>query len=333
MKALVRAPFWPAALERLRKKTEVIYESWMDANKLLSTEEFIERIQGENIGIVVVEADFISREIFEKATKLKFLGVCRADLAFVDIKAATERGIPVVNTPARNAAGVAELTVGLMLSLLRNIPRAHQMITSGSWVDPTAAYHSMRGNELGGKTVGIVGFGAIGRRVAKIVSAFEASSILVYDPFLGPGAIKKAGARPVELDELMKKSDIVTLHASTTPEAMGLVSAQRIALMKPTAYLINAANAFLLDNEAVIRALQEKRIAGAAFDVFETWPVRSDSPLLKMDNVVLTPHIGGATAETVVRYSTMIVDDVERFLKGERPLNLLNPQVWGKSAK
>jgi D-3-phosphoglycerate dehydrogenase len=332
MKALVRAPFWPTALERLRKKTEVIYESWMDENKLLSAEEFIKRIQGEDIGIVVVEADFISREIFEKATKLKFLGVCRADLAFVDIKAATERGMPVVNTPARNAAGVAELTVGLMLSLLRNIPQAHQMIISGSWVDPTAAYHSMRGTELGGKTVGIVGFGAIGRRVAKIVSAFD-SSVLAYDPFLDPNIIKKAGARPVELDELMKESDIITLHASTTPEAMGLISAQRITLMKRTAYLINAANAFLLDNEGIIKALKEKRIAGAAFDVFETWPVRSDSPLLKMDNVVLTPHIGGATAETVVRYSTMIVDDVERFLKGERPVNLLNPQVWGKNAR
>jgi len=102
--------------------------------------------------------------------------------------------------------------------------------------------------------------------------------------------------------------------------------------MKPTAYLINAANAFVIDNGAIIKALKAKRIAGAAFDVFETWPVQSDSPLLKMDNVVLTPHIGGATAETVVRYSEMMVDDIERFLRGECPKNLLNPQVWGKSA-
>jgi len=222
--------------------------------------------------------------------------------------------------------------VGLMLSLLRNIPKAHQMVSSGGWVDPTVAYFSMRGNELGGKTVGIVGFGAIGRRVAKIVSAFD-TSILVYDPFLDPNKIKEAGAKPVDLDELMKKSDIITLHTSTTPEAMGLISAQRIALMKPTAYLINAANAFVIDNGAIIKALKAKRIAGAAFDVFETWPVRPDSPLLKMDNVVLTPHIGGATAETVVRYSEMLVDDIERFLRGERPKNLLNPQVWRKSAR
>jgi len=327
MKALVRAPFWPAAIERLRKKLEVTYESWMDENKLLSAEEFIERIQGQSMEIVVVEADFIPREVFEKATKLKFLGVCRADLAFVDVKAATERGILVVNTPARNAAAVSELTVGLMLSLLRNIPKAHQMVSSGGWVDPTVAYFSMRGNELGGKTVGIVGFGAIGRRVAKLVSAFD-TSILVHDPFLDPNKIKEAGAKPVDLDELMKKSDIITLHTSTTPEAMGLISAQRIALMKPTAYLINAANAFVIDNGAIIKALKEKRIAGAAFDVFETWPVRPDSPLLKMDNVVLTPHIGGATEESVARHSQMIADDVQRFLRGKRPRNLMNPEVW-----
>ena len=237
MKVLVRAPFWPAALERLRQKLDVTYESWMDTNKLLSTEEFIENFRGQGIDIVVVEADFISREVFEKATKLKFLGVCRADLAFVDVKAATERGIPVVNTPARNAIAVAELTLGLILALLRNIPKAHQMVVSGGWVDPTVAYFSMRGNELHGKTVGIVGFGAIGRQVAKLVSIFG-TSILVYDPFVDPKKIKEAGAKPVELDDLMKGADIVTLHTSTTPEAMGLISAERIALMKPQLILL-----------------------------------------------------------------------------------------------
>jgi D-3-phosphoglycerate dehydrogenase len=311
---------------------DVAYESWMDTNKLLSAEEFIERIQGQGIEIVVVEADFITREIFERAKKLKFLGVCRADMAYVDVKAATENGVLVVNTPGRNAAAVAELTVGLMLALLRHIPQAHQVVSSGNWVDPTVAYFSMRGSELGGKKIGIVGFGAIGRRVAKLVSAFDAS-VLVYDPFVDSNEVKKTGAQSVELDDLMKRSDIITLHASTAPEAIGLISAQRIALMKPTAYLINAANAFVIDNAAIIKALEEKRIAGAAFDVFETWPVRTDSPLLKLDNVVLTPHIGGATGETITRHSQMLVEDIERFMKGERPRNLVNPQAWRGSVR
>ncbi|MBM3156261.1 MAG: dihydrofolate reductase [Chloroflexi bacterium] len=332
MKALILAPFWHEALEKLGKKMEVIYESWMDTNKLLSAEEFIERIQSQDIQIVVVEADFITREVFERAKKLKFLGVCRADMAYVDVKAATEHRVLVVNTPGRNAAAVAELTVGLMLALLRHIPKAHQIVSSGNWIDPTTAYFSLRGGELNGKTIGIVGFGAIGRRVAKLVGGFDAF-VLAYDPFVDANEVKKAGAQSVELDDLMQRSDIVTLHASTAPGAIGLISAQRIALMKPTAYLINAANAFVIDNEAIIRALQERRIAGAAFDVFETWPVRPDSPLLKLDNVVLTPHIGGATEETIVRHSQMIVEDIKRFSKGERPRNLVNPQAWRKSAR
>ncbi len=329
MKALVLAPFDSAALERLGQSMEVAYESWIDTRKLLSPEEFVERIQREDIGILVVEADFLPREVFEKADKLKMVGVCRADASHIDMEAATEYGVPVVNTPARNAIAVAELTVGLMLSLIRKIPDAHNMVRSRQWVDPTGAYFTLRGTELTGKTVGIVGFGAIGRLVARLLQAFD-TSIIVYDPFLPGEKVRERGAEPVELDDLMSRSDIITLHCSVTPESMGLLDARRIALMKPTACLVNAASTFVIDNEAVIGALREKRIAGAAFDVYETWPVRPDSPLLELDNVVLTPHIGGATAETLVRYSGWIVDDVERFLRGERPVNLLNPQVWEK---
>ncbi len=332
MKALILAPFSPSVLERLRQSIEVTYESWMDARKLLSSQELIDRIQGQDIEIVVIEADFVAREVFEKATKLKLLGVCRADLTFIDVEAATEYGVLVINTPARNAIAVAELTVGLMLALVRSIPVAHNMVRSGGWVDPTAAYFSLRGTELTGKTIGIVGFGAIGQRVAKMVRVFE-TSILVYDPYVDPDEIKELGAEGVELDELMAQSDFVTLHCPAGPETMGLINSHRIALMKPTAYLVNTASTFIIDGDAIVQALRERRIAGAAFDVYETWPVRPDSPLLELDNVVLTPHIGGATDETVVRHSRMIADDVERFLRGERPKNLLNPQVGDKDVR
>jgi len=326
MKALITAPFCPNSLKRLKKSVEVIYENWEEPKKLHSPEELIDRIQKQDIGILITEAEYVTRDVFEKATKLRFLGNARGSVTQVDIEAATEHGVPVVNTPARNAIAVAEMAVGLMLSLVRNIPAAHQMTSSGGWVDPVAAHISLRGTELSGKTIGIVGFGAIGRQVAKFVRAFE-TSILVYDPYVDPDKIKEAGAKPLELDELMKQSDFITIHCSTIPESIGLISAQRISLMKPTAYLINAASAYVIDNEAIIQALRKKRIAGAAFDVYETWPVQSDSPLLKLDNVVLTPHIAGATDESIVRHSQMIVDDIERFLRGERPKNLLNPKV------
>jgi len=332
MKALILAPFCPSVLEKLRQRLEVIYESWMDTRRLVPSEELINRIQEQGIEIVVVEADFVFREVFKRANKLKLVGACRGNVTHVDIEAATEHGVLVVNTPARNAIAVAELTVGLMLALVRNIPAAHQMVRSGGWVDPTASYFLLRGTELAGKTIGIIGFGAIGQQTAKRLKAFEAS-ILVYDPYADPEEIKGMGARPLELDKLVEQSDFITLHCPTLPETIGLISAQRIALMKPTAYLVNTASAAIVDREAIAQALREGHIAGAAFDVYETWPVQPDDPLLKLDNVILTPHIGGATDETVVRHSQMMADDIERFSKGQRPKNVLNPQVWDKVVK
>lgn len=327
MGVLILAPFARSVLERLRQNLDVVYESWMETKRLLSSQEFVRRIQEQDTTIVVVEADFVQREVFEKAPKLRFLGVCRADTVQIDVTAATEHGIPVVNTPARNAVAVAELTVGLILSLLRRIPAAHNMVSSGKWVDPTDAYFHMRGSELWRKTVGIVGFGAIGQQVARRLGAFD-TTVMAYDPYVGSDKMKGLGVMKVDLDELLKRSDVVTVHCTTTPETVGLISAQRLSLMKPTAYFVNAASAYVVDEGALVGILRERRIAAAAFDVYRTWPVKPDDPILTLDNVVLTPHIGGATDESVLRHSEMMADDIGRFLKGERPRNLVNPQVW-----
>jgi len=325
----VLAPFHAGALERLRKNFAVTYENWMETKKLLSPAEFVKRIQEQNIEVLIIEADFVKREVFEKISKLQFLGICRADTNHVDIEAATEAGVIVVNTPARNDVAVAELAIGLMLSVLRGIPSAHNMVSSRSWTDPTAAYFSLRGFEITGKTIGIVGLGAIGKQVAKRLKAFDCT-ILAYDPFVDEETMRSFGARSAQLDELMNQSDIITIHLPVNPDTLGIINADRVAMMKHSAYLINTASTFVVDNEAIIKALQEKRIAGAGFDVYETWPVQPDSPLLDLDNVVLTPHIGGATYETIERYSNMVVDDAESFLKGERPKHIKNPQVLEK---
>lgn len=332
MKALILTPFDQSVLVRLRQSVEVIYECWMDTHRLLPADEFIDRIQGQDIEIIVIEADFIFREVFEKGKKLKLIAACRGNVTQVDIEAATEHGVLVVNTPARNATAVAELTLGLMLALIRKVPAAHQMVSTGKWVDPTACYSSFRGTEITGKTIGIVGFGAIGQQVAKMLSAFE-TSILIYDPYINADVINKLGTLSQELDDLIKQSDIITLHCPVLTDTVGLMNAQRIALMKPTSYLVNTAGAAIVDQDAIVKSLKEGRIAGAAFDVYETWPVQPDNPLLKLDNVILTPHMGGATDETILRYSRMIADDIERFIRGERPKNLINPQAWDKFAK
>ncbi|MFQ6121547.1 MAG: NAD(P)-dependent oxidoreductase [Dehalococcoidales bacterium] len=330
-KALILAPFHPLALKRLKKRVDVIYESWMDTRRLLSPEELIERIQNNNLQIVVVEADFIFDEVFENTNKLRFIGICRASVNNVDLKAATKHGVLVVNTPARNAVSVAELTIGLMLSIARRIPEAHSLVQSGRWLDPVDPYVALRGVELAGKVAGIVGFGAIGSEVAKRLHAFD-MNILVYDPYVNPEKIAQVGGRRVGLDELMRKSDFVTIHCSTSPETTGLIGADEIGLMKPNAYLINTAGWEIVDERALHRALKHRRVAGAAFDTYETHPVSPKSLLLTLENVVLTPHIGGATDGTVARYSQMMVEDLERFIDGKQPKNLVNLEVWKGNA-
>ena len=223
MKVLILAPFAQSVLDRMKLELDVIYESWMDTKRLLSSQEFVQRIQEQDIPILVVEADFVQREVFEKAPRLKFLGVCRADVVHVDVAAATGCGVLVVNTPARNAVAVAELTLGLMLSLLRKIPTAHNMVSSGRWVDPTDAYFHMRGGELWRKTVGIIGFGAIGQQVARRLRAFE-TSILAFDPYVGTETVEGLGGTRVDLEELMRQSDIITVHCTTTAETAASTS-------------------------------------------------------------------------------------------------------------
>jgi len=331
VKALILAPFNPSALQRLRKGVEIICESWMDTRRLLSPEELVERIQSGDLQIVVVEADFIFDEVFESTDKLRLVGVCRNSVNNVDIEAATRHGVLVVNTPARNAVSVAELTFGLMLSLARHIPTAHSLVQSGKWLDPVGPYITLRGIELAGKVAGIVGFGAIGSEIAKRLRAFD-MVVLVYDPYVNPEKVAEIGARQADLNGLMKESDFVTIHCSVSPETTDLIGVEEIGLMKPSAYLINTAGWEVVDEKALLDALEQRRIAGAAFDTFETHPVSTQSPFLKPDNVVLTPHIGGATDGTVRRYSQMMVEDIERFIDGKRPKNLVNPEAWKENA-
>ena len=165
--------------------------------------------------------------------------------------------------------------------------------------------------------------------IFKKQTLFQELEVIEFEA-LGKCLVIDDDLQSAELDELMKRSDIITVHLPVNSDTLNLINAERVFMMKPSAYLINTASTFVVDNEAMIKALKEKRIAGAGFDVYETWPVQPDSPLLDLDNVVLTPHIGGATYETIERYSTMIVDDVERFFKGERPKHIKNPQVLQK---
>ena len=323
-RALILAPFAEEELRRLAGKLHVEYESWMDSRRLHDPNELAARLNGLRASVLVVELDFVFEEVFEAVPSLKFVGICRAATSHVDIEAATANGVAVVNTPGRNAQAVVEHALGLMLSLARRIPKGHSYVTGGRWLNPVGAYAELRGVELAGRTLGIVGVGAIGRRLAEMARAIGMNCI-AFDPYVDvppPGVCLK------DLEEVMTNSDFVTIHAPLTGETEGLIDSHRLSLMKPEAYLVNLSDARIVDRGGLVDALESRAIAGAALDVFETHPIAPDHPLLGLDNVILTPHVGGATEETIGRYSKMMTDDILRFLDGERPLNLVNPDVW-----
>ena len=296
----------------------------MDSGRIHDPEELAAKLNERHASILVIEVDFVFEEVFEAAPHLEFVGICRAATNHVDIEAATANGVVVVNTPGRNAQAVAEHALGLMLALARRIPEGHNYVVGGRWVNPVGPYVELRGVELAGRTLGIVGLGAIGRRLAGLAGAIGMTCV-AYDPYLEsppPGVSLK------DLDEVMSCADFVTIHAPLTTDTDGMIDSRRLALMKPTAYLVNLSGAGIVDRDGLTVALESRAISGAALDVFETHPIAPNHPLLSLDNVVLTPHLAGATDETIERHSMMMASDIVRFLDGVRPVNLVNPAVW-----
>ncbi|MBM3945254.1 MAG: hypothetical protein FJ317_07200 [SAR202 cluster bacterium] len=327
-RALILAPFSDEGLRELQALVDVEYESWLDTRRLHDPEELGQRLHEGGFSILIIESDFVFEETFDAAPGLKLIGICRAATSHVDLETATLRGVPVVHAPGRNARAVAEHVLGLLLGLARHIPHAHAYTRTGQWNDPVEPYTRFRGVELSGKTLGIVGLGAIGRVLVQLTQGFG-MRILAHDPYVTDAP---SGVSLTELDGLLATSDFIVTLAPPSPSTAGLLDTRRLALVKPTSFLVTASGAGIAVQDALVHALRERRIAGAAIDVFDTHPVAPDSPFLTLDNVVLTPHIGGATNETVARHSAMMVEEVRRHLAGERPVHLANPDVWKRDA-
>ena len=242
--------------------------------------------------VIVTQFCTVTRELVDACPKLKAIGVLRGGIENVCSEYAREKGIEVFNAPGRNAEAVSDFTVGMIICEARNIARGHHGILTGRWIRDYS--NSGMIPDLPGRTVGLIGCGAIGMKVAKKLSGFD-MTLLGYDPFASAERYKEAGIEPVELDELMARADFVSLHARLTAENRHLIDARRLALMKPTAYLINTSRAGLIDEAALVEALRAKKIAGAALDVYEHEPPQPDDPLLALDNVTLTPHMAGGS--------------------------------------
>ena len=262
----------------------------------------------------------VTRPMLERLPKLRLIAVSRGGPVNIDMAAARDRGLRVVGTPGRNASAVAEFTIGMILAETRQIRAGHVALAEGVWRGDL--YRADRtGDELSALTVGIVGYGHIGTRVVRLLKAFGCR-ILVCDPYVALDAHDRAdGVVQVRLDDLLRCSDVVSLHARVTAETTGFIGAPQFALMKDGAYFINTARGPLVDYDALYAALVSGRLRGAGLETFAIEPAPPDWPLLKLDTVTFTPHIAGASRQTVQQAAAMIAEEVRRYLAGEPPLN------------
>jgi len=270
--------------------------------------ELIRRVRDADVALSLRAYSRFTKRVLDECPSLRMISIWGTGTDNVDLDACRERGIAVANTPGVNANSVAEHTLALMLAVTRQIPSMDRGVRTGQW--PRALLV-----QLEGKTLGVIGLGAIGRRVAMLASAF---GMRVLASTWGPddGRAVSAGARHVAMETLLRESDIVSVHLRLSAETSGILDRERIALMKPTAFLVNTARGALVDRDALIAALRDGRIAGAGLDVFHEEPIRADDPLLSLPNVVLTPHNAGTTAEVIDTGLERAVENVARFLEG-----------------
>ena len=319
--ALVTAPFRGEGLEQLREVADVVLDPWIDHNpmRLYNETQLAERIDAEGATIVVCEADVCAGPVFER--DLLVVGSTRGDPTNVDLAAATKAGIPVLHAPGRNADAVAELTLALLLAASRHLLAADDDVRAAEvFRDGTIPYQRFRAWELQGQTAGLIGLGAVGRAFRWRLDALGVK-VLAYDPY--------ADDANASLDEVLERADIISMHAAVTPETTGMVGAAEFARMKDGVLFLNAAREALHDRAALTDALRSGKVGAAGLDHFTGELLATDDPLVALPNVVLTPHIGGATYNTEENHSRMIAADIARLIAGERPVHVANPEVLG----
>jgi glyoxylate reductase len=275
--------------------------------------------------LVSLLSDKIDPEVFNAAPKLKIVSQLAVGFDNIDIAEATRRGIYVTNTPEVLTDTTADFAWALLMAIARRVAEADKYVRTGKW---KVSWHPamLSGRDIYGATIGIIGAGRIGYAVAKRAKGFD-MRVLFYDVIPRPEMEKDLRAKKVDLDTLLKESDFVSVHVPLMKETHHLVNAQKLSLMKKTAYLINNSRGPVVDEKALYEALRKGQIAGAGLDVFEQEPTPVDNPLLKLDNVVVAPHISSASLETRAKMSEMVAENLVAFFEGKRPPNLVNSDV------
>ncbi len=290
-------------------------------------QEIIDKIKG--VEILVITFAPITEDVLEAADKLRVIGCGRGGPVNVNVDAATKRGIPVLNTPGRNADAVADFTLGLILAVVRNIVTAHNWIKNGDWKTPREdTFEKPTGPELNGRVLGLLGVGAVGALVAKRAQPFGLE-VWGYDPFIPKERFQELGIKHVEdINEIIREADIISVHARLPKGSKPLISSKEFDMMKKTVYVINTARAIAVDQDALVQALQEKKITGAALDVYNVEPIdHPNDPILKLDNILLTPHAAGVSYDIPRRTGMMIAEGLRQFLSEGTAPYVVNREV------
>lgn len=318
-KALVTAPFRGYGLEKLQSLADVVLDPWISGShlRMYNAEQLAERVRAEGCNLVICEADICAGPLFE--IPLIAIGSTRGDPTNVTIAEATAAGVPVLRAPGRNADGVAELAIGLIIASTRRIiPADRDVRELQVFRDGTIPYQRFRAWQIAGKRAGLIAYGAVAKALAWRLEGLGLD-VIAYDPY--------APEARSSLDEVIETSDIISLHAPLTPETDNMIGAAEIQRMKDGVVLINTARARLHDMDALVAGLRSGKVAAAGLDHFEGEQLPEGHPLCSMDNVVLTPHIGGATYDTEANHSRLIADDLALLLAGEQPHHCVNPEV------
>jgi len=310
MKVLVAEPVSPAALEVLHAQ-----KGW---NIVVSDPKGYAEHLADCDALLVRSAVKVNRSVLDKAPKLRVIGRAGVGVDNVDLPAATSAGVLVMNTPGGNAVSVAEHTLALMLSLARMIPQATASTTGGKWEKK-----KFLGTELRGKTLGVLGMGSIGREVVLRAKAF-AMRVIAHDPYVNPQAAGDLGTELVSIDQLYAESDYISLHTALTSDTEKMINAAAIAKMKPGVRIVNCARGELIDQDALLEGLNSGKVGGAGLDVFNPEPLPADHPLLKAQNFIATPHIGGSTEEAQEIVGIRIMEQVVQYLTSGIAINAVN---------
>jgi D-3-phosphoglycerate dehydrogenase len=312
-KVLVSDPIAKEGIELLQKHFDVDVRTGMEKAQLIE-------IIGQYDALAVRSETKVTADVLDAAKNLKIIGRAGVGVDNIDVPVATQKGILVVNSPAGNTLAAAELTMALILSLARNIPKGHEMLHAGEW---KAARKELVGNELYGKTLGVFGLGKIGTAVAKRAQSFE-MDVIGCDPFVSDEYASKLGIELVDFDTILKRSDYLTLHVPATKDTKGSIGEKQIAKMKPGIRVINVARGGIVDEAAIAKAVEDGKVAGIAFDVYESEPPPADNPLLKLDKAITTPHLGASTEEAQINVAVDVAEQIVDVLNGKPARSAVN---------